>query len=495
MPVIRTPKSDMGHGTDMSAVLDNMADAFFLLDREYHFLYLNHKAEDFLGSGKEQVVGHLIWDFFPDDRNSKLSQILIRAFSEKDKVSDHFFSTIHFRWYRITGYSSDKGIAILLSDIHEEKLAELDLLESRQLIYQIAESTPDILTVFNINTQRYEYVNKQVFSLLGYKPEDLRRMSRNSILNRIHPSDVNEFREYHEERFLNAKDDEILESCYRILNANSFWRWLLIRGKVFKRDKNGKVSHFIAITQDITEKKEVEERQQGNQLLQTTIEKKEEFVSVSSHELKTPITAIKASIQIIKRQLENQVDEKSLLVFVGKAYQQVDKLIDLINDVFETAKVYTGKMHLNMRTFSIDELITDAKSLLPENQRIIVRSNYTGLLTADKNKIEQVIVNYLTNAVKYSPPGKEVFLDVNVEGRFLKFSVTDFGIGIPEDKIDKVFDRFFRIGDQTAQSTGLGLGLYISAEIIKRHFGVYGVKSEEGQGSTFWFKIPYQRPR
>ena len=116
------------------------------------------------------------------------------------------------------------------------------------------------------------------------------------------------------------------------------------------------------------------------------------------------------------------------------------------------------------------------------------------LISADKNRIEQVISNFLSNALKYSPEGKEIRIAAKSNGKTLKLAVKDQGIGIPKDKAELIFDRFFRVDESSNHFSGLGLGLYISAQIIERHAGKIGVDSELNSGSEFWFEIPLNHP-
>ncbi len=275
-----------------------------------------------------------------------------------------------------------------------------------------------------------------------------------------------------------------------MLNTEQDWRWVRTRGKVFERDEGGKPSKIIVVTQDITASKEIEEAARQNLLMQKLLEKKDEFMSVASHELKTPMTTMKASIQILQRLIDTRAEEKVLKVFISKANEQINRLTSLINDLLDNAKIQANRVSLRISSFHIREVIEDSIMHSPSSHEIRLRNIVDDVIEGDKVRIGQVLTNFLTNAIKYSPTAKEVIIDTRKEGDFLMVCVTDFGIGIPKEKVSMVFDRFFRVEDTSSEFSGLGLGLYISAEIIKRHNGKIGVNSEEGKGSTFWFKIP-----
>jgi two-component system CheB/CheR fusion protein len=221
--------------------------------------------------------------------------------------------------------------------------------------------------------------------------------------------------------------------------------------------------------------------------------KKDEFISIASHELKTPITSLKAALQIIERASAKGDTIQAVDSFIQKALKQVDKLTDLIKDLLDVTKIQSGKLVLRKTKFSLDELV---KECVEEQQnslathKLIVESDTGIIVNADKNRIEQVLVNLISNAIKYSPDANKVIISVTHSDHVVKVSVTDLGIGIPKDKLPLIFDRFYRVDDGSQRYAGLGLGLYISAEIIQRHGGHISIESTLGKGSTFWFVIP-----
>lgn len=238
-------------------------------------------------------------------------------------------------------------------------------------------------------------------------------------------------------------------------------------------------------------KKELELFSREKDLL---LQKKDEFMSIASHELKTPITSVKASLQIVER-LTKKAGMEDVNAFVMKANKQVTKLINIVNDLLDITKIQTGKLELNKSQFRVKELIdecTEQFHLHENGHRIIIEGNLGPhvQIYADKHRMEQVLNNLLSNAIKYSPGESQVLIKVEEHKQFLKILVTDHGIGISEEKIPLLFDRFFRVEQSSQNFSGLGLGLYISAEIVKSHKGEIGVISKPGEGSTFWINIP-----
>jgi PAS domain S-box-containing protein len=220
---------------------------------------------------------------------------------------------------------------------------------------------------------------------------------------------------------------------------------------------------------------------------------KDEFIGVASHELKTPVTSIKSFAQILQYRFkkEGRETEAELL---GKLDAQIDKLTSLIGDLLDVTKIEAGRMVFNEGSFAFDELVTET---VEEMQRTTERHTLRIVgktkkeLFGDRERLGQVIVNLISNAIKYSPYTKEIIINSSVEKGMVKLCVQDFGVGIAKDKQDKIFDRFFRVSGPGKETyPGLGLGLYISSEIIKRMQGKIWVESIEGKGSTFCFYLP-----
>lgn len=223
--------------------------------------------------------------------------------------------------------------------------------------------------------------------------------------------------------------------------------------------------------------------------------KKDEFIGLASHELKTPVTSIKGYLQIIERNLPRGDINKP---FISKARQQVSKLANLISDLLDVSKIQTGQLPFSYANFDVLKLleeVTDVMRQTNTSHRIEVRCDADQLMiNADQQRIEQVIINLISNAVKYSPNAKQVILKASISGDNLRVSVQDFGIGIEKDQQERIFSRFYRVQSVADHMSGLGIGLYISNEIINRHQGKLWVKSSPGEGSTFIFEIPVNKP-
>lgn len=220
--------------------------------------------------------------------------------------------------------------------------------------------------------------------------------------------------------------------------------------------------------------------------------KKDEFISIASHELKTPLTSVKGYMQLLERNLERG-DIATVKRHLDKAQIQMEKLNDLIADLLDISKIESGKLKFNKKSFDINVLLDNVIEIIHQSNpefKILKNGTVEKEVYADEARIEQVIINFLTNAIKYSPGTNEVQINLEAIGDNIYLGVRDFGIGIDQEMQKHVFDKFYRVEESAIRFQGLGIGLYISAEIIRRHSGEIGVKSQAGEGSEFYFKIP-----
>jgi len=219
--------------------------------------------------------------------------------------------------------------------------------------------------------------------------------------------------------------------------------------------------------------------------------KKDEFIGLASHELKTPVTSINGYLQIIERDLPEEDRNKK---FVTKARQQVGKLNALVADLLDVSKIQTGQLPLTYSSFNLVALLAEVTEIMQQNNagyNISLHYKEDNIfIRADQQRIEQVIINLVSNAIKYSPGANQVIINAEVTGHKARVSVQDFGLGIAKDQQERIFSRFYRVENLATHISGLGIGLYISQEIITRHNGKLWVKSVPGEGSTFFFELP-----
>ncbi|MGZ3757579.1 MAG: PAS domain-containing sensor histidine kinase [Mucilaginibacter sp.] len=257
------------------------------------------------------------------------------------------------------------------------------------------------------------------------------------------------------------------------------------------KGKNGLIIGASKIARDISEQRAAQAEKAGlYKQLKELNDKKDEFIGLASHELRTPLTSISGYLQILVQRINDEKDRQ----FVKKALQQVNKLSSLVNDLLDVSKIEAGKLQFFIETFNIRLVVDEAIDLISHisnSHEIILHSDLPELyIRGDAHRIEQAILNLLTNAIRYSPGGNRIEVFLSNKADEVTLGVKDFGIGIHPDKLNDIFYRFYRISDSAPAASGLGIGLYLSHEIITRHNGKIWAESELGIGSTFWFTLP-----
>ncbi|WP_342331786.1 PAS domain-containing sensor histidine kinase [Pedobacter sp. FW305-3-2-15-E-R2A2] len=260
------------------------------------------------------------------------------------------------------------------------------------------------------------------------------------------------------------------------------------------RDQKGRIIGASKIARDISIQKQSEAQlQKLYDDIQTMNSRKDEFIGMASHELKTPVTSIDAFLQLVQRSLKLEDREKEL---VFKARNQVAKLISLISDLLDVTKIQTGKLVYTFTNFDFNDLLKEVVEVMQQNHpgHEINLNHPAGMLQvhADKQRLEQVIINLLSNAIKYASHTHKIRVTVQNAPHHLQLSVQDFGPGIDLQEQEHIFSRFYQIKKPNGNASGLGIGLYISKEIIDRHQGQIWVESSLGKGATFSFKLPLQ---
>jgi len=258
-------------------------------------------------------------------------------------------------------------------------------------------------------------------------------------------------------------------------------------------DKQGKIIGASKIARDIRDRHLAQqEKAELLEKLQELNVRKDEFIALASHELRTPLTSIDAYLQILSR-LTN--DEK-MKMMLDKALIQSKKINHLISDLLDVSKIEAGKLVLRPEEFDIKQLLHDTIELISnanEAFQLTFDSAIDSLiLVGDRYKIEQVVINLLTNAIRYSEDDKRVEISLKIDGENVIVGVKDFGVGIGAHHFENIFSRFYQVSS-SGKKSGLGLGLYLSYEIISQHNGEIWVESEIGKGSTFCFKLPINR--
>jgi two-component system CheB/CheR fusion protein len=427
-----------------------------------------------------------IFNLIPADYGRALSDITHRlqyhdllqdaeSVLEKLSVIEREVSTSDGRNYimRVLPYRTAEdhinGVVITFIDISSRKLAEEALRRSNERMEK-AFSIDTVGIIYFKPTGEITGANDAFLQMIGYSREDL-NMGR-LRWNEMTPEEFKPEARKKTEEFLATGRIAPYEKQYIKKDGTRFWA-LFSASRV--SDTEG--VEFII---DITAQKLLELQKEG-------------FIAIASHELKTPVTSMKVYGEVLQERLE-KANDKENAALAKKLNSQVERLAILIGDLLDTTNIVEGELTLKMQSFDINELIIDRleeAKRISEKHEFVVKLDKAKHITADRERIGQVLANLLSNAMKYSPEGGEIVITSKVIRNGIKVSIADHGIGIPENMINNIFDRFFRIANpQIDTYPGMGLGLYISAGIIERHGGTISVESVEGEGTTFYFTIP-----
>jgi PAS domain S-box-containing protein len=344
------------------------------------------------------------------------------------------------------------------------------LKQSEERLRQLADSMPQIVWTTGPEGE-VDYYNNQWYKFTGFKK------GKEDPLGIIHPDD--------KERVLKIWDDSVKSGKpyhveYRFENRKrpGEYKWFLTRGLPVKNDKE-EIIRWIGTYTDIDQLKELERQ-------------KDDFLAIASHELKTPVTSIKAYAQMLENMFMKRGDQEAANM-LNKMDKQVNKLTDLIGDLLDVTRIESGKLQLNPSWFDFNKMVSETVHDIQrtaEHHKIITNLTPIEKVYGDKDRLAQVVINFLTNAIKYSPDSDKIIVDTQMQKNNVVLSVQDFGMGISKENIPKVFDQFYRVNENMLFTfPGMGLGLYICSEIMKRHNGKIGVKSIEGNGSTFHFSL------
>ncbi len=358
------------------------------------------------------------------------------------------------------------------TDITSRKETENLLKESEERFRRIADLAPIFIWMTDaqkhstfFNQSWADFTGKSFHELIAtLAPQDIHPDEREKV-----SSLYAEAFEHHHEFYME----------FRLKSSEGNYRWIGMK-TIPRYTLDGDFEGFIGSGMDITENKEHEQV-------------KNEFIGMASHELKTPITSIKAYVQLLLGMYQNDDDEflKKSLTTVNK---QVNKLTRLITDLLDVSKIESGRLSLNCEGFVLNDLIKeciDEVQHTSQTHDIVFHQDGGFSINADRDRIAQVITNLLTNGIKYSPESDHINVYIsNANGNAL-VSVQDHGIGINPKEQQKIFNRFYRVEGRNEQTfSGFGIGLYVAAEIIKRHNGQIWVNSEKGKGSSFCFALP-----
>jgi PAS domain S-box-containing protein len=338
----------------------------------------------------------------------------------------------------------------------------------------IIEKSSDGVVIVDQNGKR-SYCSPSVENIIGYSADEYLHLSPWQL---GHAEELSQIKEQYTR--LTEMPGSSLTLIHRMKHKKGHWIWVESRVTNLLHEPN--IRGLVANFNDVSARLELEQT-------------RKDFIGIVSHELKIPLTSIKAYAQMIRQNLSAKAQDE-LSLYTSKILYQTDKLNNMLTDLADVATIRAGQMKLDIVSVDMTELILE----LIENFRTLraghtIKAELPPLpdIQADRERICQVLVNLISNAIKYSPDGCNILIGASQEKNDLIVFVQDQGIGIPLEDQNKVFDRLYRV-NTAHKIKGLGLGLYICQRIIKQHHGEMGLNSIEGKGSTFWFKLPFQQP-
>ncbi|MCA9397264.1 PAS domain-containing protein, partial [candidate division WWE3 bacterium] len=349
----------------------------------------------------------------------------------------------------------------------------------RQRLDDIVQNVPGVVWEWWLEQEQDDahqnYASAYVEKLLGYTQEDWKNST--SLWKKIiYPDDLNKTIKSFKKIYHSKSNGSL---TFRCVKKNNQVIWVEAHCMAIL-DETNKPIGLRGVIFDISERAEMEDR-------------KTEFISLASHELKTPLSSLVVYIKLLEQQLTKEGNPK-YSKYINRIARQTKNLTNLVNDLLDISRIETGKMQLSLQKTTMSEIVQEIVDTLQETSEthtIVVKGESNTAIDIDAERISQVILNLLSNAIKYSPEADKVIVRIYEEDDHVKVSVQDFGIGIEKDAQPLIFNRFYRGTNESGKNfSGLGIGLYISHDIVQKHNGTLALESTPGKGSTFTFSLP-----
>jgi PAS domain S-box-containing protein len=458
----------------ISNVIESITNAFFALDGEWRFTYINSKAESLLQKTAAELLGRNIWEQLPDLTRTLAYNNYREALAKQTTIEFEEYYSHEAKWYQVNVYPAAEGLAVYYADITDRKQIEAELRKSEEKHRSLIEQVQDYAIIMLDGTGHIVSWNIGAERLYGYDSAE----TSGKHISLLFPTEtpIAEVAEWLE---VARSKGKFFDETWQVRKNGSRYFSSVLIGSV--KDTDGELLGYSVVIRDMTEQMETEKR-------------KNEFISIASHELKTPLTSIKVFTQLLQKRLVGQSD-KAVEHHIERMGIQINKITNLVEDLLDISKIESGKLQLKMKEFELNDLVNQIIEdfrYTTDIQIIVKEMGQDSKIYGDTDRLGQVITNLLSNAIKYSPESDRVVVRTKSKIDGIEFSVEDFGIGIPKDQQPRIFERFYRANPLHNEAfSGLGLGLYISAEIISRHNGKIGFRSIENVGSTFYFVLPH----
>ncbi len=464
-------------------LVDAIPQFVWIAEPDGSLTYNNRRLIDYLAITHEQAEGSgWLAGVHPDDRSCvwKMWQTSIRTgepYEVEHRMQDGTSGV--YRWFLVRGVPQRNAQGTILrwvgtcTDIEDQKRVEEALRQSQERANALMNST--IIGIFVTDDDQVVEANETYLRMTGYTRDDLRQ----GRINWVHMTPP-------EYAIQTQQARQELSVTYHVTRYEKEYickdgsRLPVVVGGVALRLNPLQVMGFVL---DNSAHKELEQR-------------KDAFISMASHELKTPLTALKLQTTLLQRQLARQGIPASAPA-LSSMESQINKVTRLVGELLDVSKIQAGRLEYIREPVDLDALLQEVIDTLQQtnpSHTLVVHGAVQASLIGDPDRLGQVFINLISNAIKYSPDADTVKIDLSSSKDVLTVSICDHGLGIPREQHDKIFERFYRVsGSRQKAFPGLGMGLYIVSEIVKGHGGTITVDSTIGQGSTFTVTLPRTR--
>src|SRR3954467_308356 len=502
----------------MNDVLERISDAFFALDDQWRFTYVNEKAALLLQRQRQELIGRVIWDEFPEAEATAFHEQYRQALETQSSVAFEEYYAPLDSWFEVHAYGSREGLSVYFEDVSEKQRAQRMLLQSERRLRSLVEATA--AAVWKTDPKGQIVAEEDDWRLLT--GQSFEEMKGSGWLNAVHPADRARTEAVWQKALATGT---ICEMEHRVRTPSGEYRQMFARAvPVF--DSTGEIEEWVGTHTDITARKYAEH--QRDLALQEAVKArdaaeraqedaevanrgKSEFLATMSHEFRTPLNAILGYTQLIDMGVLGSVSAQQH-DHLQRLRASAVHLLGLVNDILDLSKIEAGRVHVSKETGYVSDAIHATMALVGP-QAIARGINYPEECEGDKStsyigdpdRVRQILVNLLSNAVKFTNPGGSVKLNCGTsdhvdpgarlvgEGPWAYIRVSDTGIGMAPEQLVRIFEPFVQAETgYTRTEGGTGLGLTISRRLARLMGGDIAVQSAPGKGSTFtlWLRSP-----
>ncbi|MHB0870085.1 MAG: sensor histidine kinase, partial [Chloroflexota bacterium] len=468
-------------------VLESITDAFYAVDPDWRVTYVNRAGERLLQRGREELIGRVVWEEFPEAVNSSFWRQYHRAVSEGVTVAFEEFYLPLGRWFEVRVYPSRSGLSVYFRDVTERKEAEE---ERERLLGELRRRAAELEAVIESTQAQLALLDRDLNFLMvnsayvrgsGHSREEL--TGRNHFDLFPNPENQAVFERVRDTGEPYEAVEKPFEYADQPERGVTYWNWVLVPIK----GEAGRVEGVLLSLMDVTP--QVEARKQIERLAEETrrrASEQEDLVRMVGHDLRNPLTSVQGQAQMLQKLLERGGQDgpmrrsaKAILVGAKRMNAMIQDLVDLAR--VESRQLAVHRTRVDLPSFVLELLQRMGDGLDTGRIRVEVPDGLPEVW-ADADRLERVLTNLLSNGLKYSEAEVRVAA-ASVDGE-VRVSVIDRGVGIPPEELPHVFEKFYRARAVQRKAEGLGLGLYITRMLVEAMDGRVWVESEVGRGST-----------